>query len=147
MINAITKKDFDPISEFSNLWLNTDSGALFVWDSKPIKVGFAKDFVVVTEDVFNVDFSYVEKRNHENYSKVFDYHKIPIKVIAEVVPMDYEGSDVEVRFGDVYGTISPKMGVHLISQCENVVLDGKLEISCKPTRGKIQITLHVISYE
>jgi len=147
MYNAISRHTEDPTSEFNGLWLNETTGALYVWSGKPIKVGFSKDFVVVTADVFNIGFVHTPKRNDQDYLKKFEYNKMPLKVIADVKTYGYEGGDVDVCFGSLYAHVEPKDGIYVLGQNGNVALNGEMEVFCEPTRGRLDITLYVISYE
>jgi len=147
MFNVVTRSDKDPDKDFNGLWLNEITGALFVWAKKAIRIGFAGSGKLISVDKFNVGFLHTPQRNKQKYNYEFDYDKVPLLVLAKVKSEDYEGSDIDVCFGSLYGKISPTDDFVIVNQLVNIELGECLSISCEPKAGNIEIELYVISYE
>jgi hypothetical protein len=143
MYNIITNKDEDPKEEFQNLWLNTRTGTLFIWNKQPVIVGLSKQARVFTEDEFECEFVYTEKRNHRKKYFKFDYKKIPVNVVVETTQEYYEGSDIKISFGSLYG-IAP-LGKTVLRS--DKFTPGDLVVECDPTRGSVKVKISVLGYE
>jgi len=147
MYNPIIIKTQDPINEFNGIWLNKESGALFVWADKPVLIGFAKDGHLLKVDNFSAEFEYTEKRNEQEYSITYEYGKVPLLILAKIENYIYQGSDISINLGGEYGCLSPQDKFVIVAQNGNVEIGSDLTIECEPTAGKISIVLTVISYE
>lgn len=146
MYNIVIKKDFDPVSEFSGVWFNRTNGTLWVWADRPVFLGSTHDGRMVVEDRFVGVFVFDERRNKQVYEYTFEYGKIPVKVLAVVTDYGFEGSPLEIFFGGRYGAVENE-GTTLVVQERNLTLDGKLKISCTPTKGSREVTVIVLGYE
>lgn len=146
MIQIITKRDKNPTKEFSGIWWNAKSGGLFVWTGKPVLIGHSKDGQVVRADVFKADFVFEEKKNLQKYKYEFDYHGLPMLVIAKVEKKDFDGTALTIDIGGSYGEVEQE-GVVLVMQRANVVLGEKLRLFCTPTKGSLSAEITILSYE
>jgi len=148
MVNILQKGKTDPVGEFVGLWLNETNGALFVWNGKPILIGFSKDGKVVVSKLFEMEFKYTPHRNEQKYEYLFDYDRVPMLVLADVEDDGYEGSSVGIWFGSLYGNIFPGDDTFsIVAQTGNVNIGEKLTVKCTPTAGSVTIKLYVLSYE
>ena len=147
MYNVIHKSDKDPTSEFNNIWLNERTGALYIWSGRPVKIGFAKDSVLLCADVYDLEFRHNPSIMNQKYSYKYEYNKVPLRVIVDIESFDYKGDDLVVRFGNDYGSVKVENGTYILSQKDNVRLNGKMEFLCKPLSGLAEVKIYVISYE
>jgi len=146
MIQIITKYDYDPTEEFTGIWFNEQSGSLWVWADNPILLGFTKEGTMVRADVFSADFVFTPTRNKQKYKWEFDYHGIPMLVVASVTSDNFTGGEVIISFGNWYGDVDQD-GDFIIAQLGNVKLGAKLLLECVPTEGSRHIDLTVLTYE
>lgn len=146
MINIITERNHDPTEAFTNLWLNKDSGAIFVWSGKPVLIGYSKEGKLIVADVFEGEFVHTQVGNMQNYSVAYEYGKIPLIVLAMVESGDYTGSDVVISFGGEYGAVSADDKFVLVAQTGNMEIGKDVKMECHPESGRIHVTLTVISY-
>ncbi len=146
MFNIITRKTEDPQDEFGGIWLNKESGSIWIWDGKPLLLGFTKEGKLVSAKTFTAEFVFTDREKNQKYEYEFDYKGFPISVITNVEKNDYQGTEVLIDIGGEYGAVSQE-GTVLVQQRANVCLGDKIKLSCKPTRGRLKIELTVLSYE
>jgi len=146
MYNIVTKKTEDPTEEFSGIWVNTQSGSIWLWADAPILLGHTGDGRMVRGDVFHADFMYEEKRNRQVYKYEFEYKGFPLLVVADVTTNAFLGTDAVISFGEEYGRVSED-GKFILAQYGNVRLGEKITIECTPEIGSMHVDLIVLTYE
>lgn len=139
MYNCITRKDHDPIEAFSNLWVNTETGSMWVWVGKPMLVVMPKDGKVLTVDTFDLEFVQTPQRNKQEYSHALDV-SIPVLVLADI-----EGDGEKITIGD-YGDVEADNGLYVVCQKGNFKIGSDFIVSCEPKK-LVKIKLYIISYE
>lgn len=146
MINIVTKKEFDPTTEFSGIWFNEKSGAIFIWAGKPVCIAHSQDGRMVRADVFDMEFRHNPKKNQQKYSYEYPYGGFPMSVIARINHNGFEGGALSVWFGGKYGEVDGD-GDWVLSQTGNIKLGEKIKIACEPTKGSLEATIIVLTYE